>query len=134
MVTCSHYRKADTRRIKPPPAQSDDADILRMFHCLHNCSPESVKWEVEGGRGETNTEITPSLPPCIGAAAVPDIGGYRQSIGAPRVMGFPISPAVSPYWSGRFLSDCSTLRNRCVTLYSNNITQRKLQTSLTVLL
>ena len=97
MVTRSHYRKVRTRRIT---AQSDDADVWRVSlcqGCADNCSPVAVKSdETLSCEGETNP---PS--PLYRCRRCPDIGGYRQSVGALRVMGFPISPAVSPHWSGR---------------------------------
>ena len=48
----------------------------------------------------------------IGAARLPDIGGYRRSVGSPRLVRFPISPAVSPHWSGRYLSLSSLLTSQ----------------------
>ena len=126
MVTCSHYRKANTRRIKPPPArqpaQSDDAIVLQ-----------------EGGRGETNTEITPSLPlPLYWCRRCPRYRRISTECWRPPCDGISNQSRGLALLVGSILLSerergSSTLRNRCVPLYFIYLTQRKLDTSLTVL-
>ena len=73
-------------------------------------------------------------PPVLVPPLSPISADIDRVLAPLRVMGFPISPAVSPYWSSRsiLLRFSAQLPETVALHYSSYLTQRKLETSLTV--